>query len=122
MAKPFEKGNQYGKLGGRPSLPEEIKELREVSKAMMVETMAEYFHLPVSRIAEIMKDQSQPAYRAMCARVIFRAIAEGDPRMVDYICERFLELKKTKTIDIEALPKDKVIEMAKESLRLLEGS
>ena len=106
MAKPFEKGNQYGKLGGRPSAPQEIKELRECSKMMVVDTMAEYMNFRMSRLIEIMKDDNQPVYRKLVARVILRGIQDGDVKFLDYICERFLGVKTASSTVIDLSDED----------------
>lgn len=94
MAKPFEKGNQIGKLGGRPAVPQEIRELHTCTKAMVIETMCEYMGHNYERLVEITKDPRQPVYRKFVARVILKGIKDGDIRYLDYICEKFLGAHK----------------------------
>jgi len=117
VSKPFVKGNQYGKLGGRPKIPQDIRDLHECSKAMVIDAMAEFMNYRISRLLEIMKDVEQPVYRKMVARVILRGVQDGDVRFLDYICERFLGAKPKASTVIDLSDEDVI-----SGLRAIKGS
>lgn len=102
MSKPFQKGNQYGKLGGRPPVPKEIRELHACTKAMILETMSEYMGYSFEKLKEVASDPNQAVYKMFVARVILRGIRDGDVRFLDFVCERFLAVhtKSPKLIDL----------------------
>jgi len=117
LAKAFIKGNKHGQTGGRPKVCQELKEMRECSKSMVIDTMAEYMGYRMSRLLEITRDDSQPVYRKMVARVILRGIQDGDVRFLDYICERFLGAKPKISTLIDLSDEDVL-----DGLRAIKGS
>ena len=130
----FKKGNKTGKGHGRPKIPKEIVVARQDFTADELRIkLAKYLRMDPRSIKKTMADikadkgEHVDAVDLVIMQIIWKAIAEGDPRRLDFLLDRLIgRVKEVKEVSIthalEEKPDSEVLELGKEAIRVLEGS
>lgn len=77
--KDFELGNEIGQLGGRPPLPKDIKEARELNQVEAVRLLNKFRNMSLDELKEISSNPSTTAFDHMLISVIKYGISQKNP-------------------------------------------
>ena len=84
----FEPGNTFGK--GRPQVPEDLKELRKLTKPALELMMNRLIFLPVPQLKIIKKGRNTPSIEKILCNVIIKAVAWGDIGRLGFLLDRLI--------------------------------
>ena len=84
------KPGQSGNPGGRPKLPEDIKEARKLNKVEFERILNKYIHMTGPEIKAVMKDPGTPALDMMILRLIRSAARIGSLATLDFVLDRLI--------------------------------
>lgn len=87
--KNFKKGQSGNPLGGKLHNPE-IKKLKALTQAELVEVGTLVVKGQMSKLREMIKDPTTPALQAMVAGLAVKTIAKGDPAAFNALMDRIL--------------------------------
>lgn len=82
--KHFEPGNQYGK---RKTLPADVKAMRKLTRAEVIEKLSKYLHLEKRELKKIKDSVNTPMLDLMVISVIEKASSLGDDRRLNFLLE-----------------------------------
>lgn len=111
---------------GRPRLPVEIKEASQLTIATARAKLNEFLAMSITDLETILKGRSRPAIDLWVCRIVLMGIKDGDERRLDFMLSRLIgPLPKEApqvhvSLNLQALPKERVIELGKEAVRYLE--
>ncbi len=88
--KPFKPGNTTGKLGGRPPIPEDLKEISLISTDTVKRLIARYVEMNKAQLQQAAQDPSTPMLEMMIASVIVKATKDGDYSRIDFLLNRLI--------------------------------
>jgi hypothetical protein len=83
----FKKG-QSGNPGGKPKGREDLKKIKLMSKDDVSRLLQKIMNMPIDDIKAMVKDPKTPALELMFARLIDKALSEGDRSRLDFLMER----------------------------------
>lgn len=81
----FKPGNPGG---GRPLLPEEIKEARKLNKYDVEMSLTNHLRMTRDQIATVIKDPESKMLDILVASIIAKAVQTGDQQRLDFILNR----------------------------------
>lgn len=91
----FGDGNKFGSLGGRPAMPQDIKEARKVNREHLEKTLNMLLQMGLTDLQEFMKDFTRPTIELMAANIILQATTKADHFRMGFILDRLgLVVKK----------------------------
>lgn len=96
---PFEKGNEYGKLGGRPPIPEDVKEARRMLKSDFERVAQQVMRMTQYELNNFIKNSKTTALELTVASIIGKALSKGDQTRLGFILDRVVG-PITKKIDL----------------------
>jgi hypothetical protein len=105
--KPFKPGVS-GNPGGRPKLPDDIKEARKLGQIELERVINKYIYLSRDELKAALADTATPMFEIMVASIIAQAAQKGDQVRLDFILNRVVG-KVTDRIE-HSTPKPFVIE------------
>lgn len=76
---PFKKGHPYGKLGGRPRIPDEIKYALKYEKSRFNKIMHDVSALTRGQLKKLLQDDDTDLLTAWIASCFLKGIKEGNP-------------------------------------------
>lgn len=86
----YKKGNQYGKLGGRPRKDPDVGAVMKINRTTVEACLAKYLGMPLEMLAVVMKDTTLPNIEHMVARIIYQGIKYGDQQKLNFLLERIV--------------------------------
>jgi hypothetical protein len=84
--KPGESGNP----GGRPKLPEDIREARKVNRVEVDRVLNRFMNLSRAEIQTITNDPKAPALEFLLASMIIQGHLEGDYKRISFVFDRLI--------------------------------
>lgn len=101
--KSFKKG-ESGNPNGRPSLPDDVKEAREINKIELERILNKYIHMTFKQIQKVCADDATPVLDLMICKIIGEAIKKGDQVKLGFILDRLPVGPVKKTINLDGKP------------------
>lgn len=84
------KPGQSGNPGGRPKLPEDIREARKMNQLELERIVNKYLYTTVDAVDAALKDPATPMMERMVAMVVSKAAEVGDHTRLDFILSRLI--------------------------------
>lgn len=84
--KPGETGNP----NGRPQVPQDVKQMRELNKVELTRILNKFVYLTKDELSECLKDPMTPAVEMMVGTIIHKAITTGDHSRLTFILDRLV--------------------------------
>lgn len=103
------KPGQVGNPGGRPKLPEDIKEARKLNQNEVSRIINKYMNMEISAIKEDMNKPGTKALEAMIGKIISEAHKFGDYSRVNFLFDRMIG-KVTEKMEIK-VPKPTMVKL-----------
>jgi hypothetical protein len=97
----FKPGNTTGK--GRPTLPEDLKGVKELTKEYLTRLISMFLDKPISEIEKIAEDSTAPAKYALVAGIIVKALKFGDHTRLEFLLGRTIG-KVTEKVELSGKP------------------
>lgn len=107
--KPFEEGNPGGP--GRPSLPEDVKKARALTKAAFTSLLNEFVTKTEPDLEEIVKSDQAPILNKIAAALMLKTVATADPLRFDVLMNRMIGKVKDEA-DLTVKPGIKEIDLS----------
>lgn len=85
----FKKG-QSGNPGGKPKLPDDIKQARKLSQIELERTINKLIYLPRSELKQVIENPATPMFEIMIASIIAQASQKGDQLRLDFVLNRMI--------------------------------
>lgn len=82
------KPGQSGNPNGRPMLPADVKQLRELTAIEFTRVVNKYLEMTKSQITEAVQDPKTPALELMVATIMHKAVVGGDHYRLGFILDR----------------------------------
>ncbi len=121
--RPIQKGQVLNPTG-RPPIPEELKEMRKLTRASFQLYMNKYIHMSVDELEMLAADKKLPAIEKMVMAVVLRAIKDADTTRLNFLAENLLgklkEPDQNHNFNFHMMPRAQVIEMGKEAIKYLQ--
>lgn len=83
----FPKGNR---LGGRPSLPEDLKNVKKFTKTEVEALISKYMRLDLTEINKVIKNPKTKAIDGWVCSIIKFGILKGDPLRLSFLFDRLV--------------------------------
>lgn len=89
--------------GGKPSLPKELRNVKEFTVDELKRLIAKHFRMDKHQLARVLQDSDSPAINLIIASAIAKAIKEGDLHRAECLFMRSLGKVKeqVETLDID---------------------
>lgn len=81
---------QSGNPNGRPKVPIDLKEAKNVNKIEFERVLNKYMYLAVPDIDTAMKSRELPMIEMIVAKIVAKAFNEGDQRRLEFIIDRLI--------------------------------
>jgi hypothetical protein len=75
---------------GRPKVPEDIKQLRQLNKDELLKILNKYVYLTKSDLKDALQKEDTPAVEMMVGTIILKAIQSGDHSRLTFILDRLI--------------------------------
>lgn len=102
-----------------------MRELRQVNRALIEQTMNRFLSLTQRELMLVIADEDTPLLELMVAKVALAAIVNGDEKRLDYIVTRLVgktpEAPRDINLNIRAMPQARLIAMSRQAIALLEA-
>lgn len=108
---------QSGNPNGRPPLPKELKELKELTKTEVETALNKLIHMTADELKELRKNPNTSALHLMVIAVTLEALQKGDHYRLDFLLNRIVgkvkdQVEHSGKISLEEL----VVQSQKEDL------
>ena len=128
--KPFKKGNPGGP--GRPPIPADIKEARQLNKIEFERITNQLIYLPSYRIKELLDNKETPNIVKMIGAICLKAERLGDHQRATFILDRLIgkvpdkiEGELLQLVDqvkyLRELPQEELLKITHDALDSVEG-
>lgn len=87
--KPFKPG-QSGNPGGRPKLPEDVREARTFNKIECERVLNKFLTWPLEDLAAFVSDKKSPVLEALVARILLEGVKRGDHVRLEWVMQRLI--------------------------------
>lgn len=87
--KPFKKGHK-SPGPGRPRLPEELREIRTVTKTEVLASMSKFLRLDLDGLKDFLNKTNMPVLDHLIARILVAAIKGGDAARLNFLLDRLI--------------------------------
>jgi len=84
------KPGQSGNPGGRPKLPEDVKEARQLNRVEFERIVNRHLWMTKAQLQEAIKDPAAPLIETMVGTLIAKAIQAGDHIRLEFILCRLI--------------------------------
>ncbi len=117
--KPFKKG-QSGNPGGRPKLPEDIKQARRLNQLEVSRVFNRFVNMPLEELKLALNDPDTKSLELMIGKVMINCMKDGDYARFNFILDRMVG-KVTEKVE-HKLPKPTVIKLLGDAGTLVLGN
>lgn len=124
--RPFKPG-QSGNPGGRPKLPDDIKEARKLNQVELERIVNKYLYMDREAVKAAISSPKTPMMELMVASIVAQAAQKGDHLRLDFVLNRMIgKVKDEKdhnhnfNVSLRGMPREDVIEIGKDALRYLQ--
>jgi hypothetical protein len=105
--RPFKPG-ESGNPGGRPKLPEDVKQAKLMNRIELTRLVNRLVRMKRHELAELIKNPDASSMEIMIGTIIVKAAQQGDPTRLSFLLDRLVGKVKNET-DLTVLPKPTVI-------------
>lgn len=100
-SKPFVKGDPRCHRGGRPPLPQDLKEVKKLSNTYIEKLIAKFFNMSEEQLNEVIASPRTPVGEKMIARNCQEAIINGDYTRLNFLLDRSIgKVKEVKELQL----------------------
>lgn len=121
------KPGQSGNPGGRPKLPDDIKEARKLNQVELERIVNKYLYMDREAVKAAISSPGTPMMELMVASIVAQAAQKGDHLRLDFVLNRMIgKVKDEKdhnfnlNMNLRAMPREDVIELGKDAIRYLQ--
>lgn len=101
--RPFKPG-QSGNPGGRPKLPEDVKQAKLMNRIELTRLVNKLVRMTPDELTAAIKDSKASSMDIMIGRIIVKAVQQGDPVRLNFLLDRLVGKVKDE-FDISVLPR-----------------
>lgn len=97
---------QSGNPGGRPNLPEDLKNVKKLTKHEVESLIAKYMRMELAEIDAVIKNPKTKALDGWVCSIIKFGIMKGDPLRLSFLFDRIIgrPTGDQKVIEVRRLP------------------
>ena len=90
------KKGQSGNPGGKPKIPDDIKETRSLNQYELERIINRYLHMTKGELVAAIKNDATPMMEVTVASIVLKAASGGDHLRLDFILNRLIGKVKDK--------------------------
>jgi uncharacterized protein DUF5681 len=118
------KPGQSGNPGGRPKLPEDVREAKRLTQAALERTLNDFLFMDREALQARLKEPSAPMIEVIIGSIIAKAATGSDQMRLAFLLDRMIGKIKEPAQDLNfnfsLLPRDQLIEAGKQAIKILQ--